>query len=259
MCERLLAILSAAHTGIDDFSLQQPMVAAQIVRTSYHAILPATLDLARWVVPLLMVGWAIASGLGRAFVLRSLAPQSRWRPVSLMLLQLLRIVALALTVYVWFAMVRWAAARDIFRVAAGTEPNMVAFAAWLICLSLGSFIVWALWSWVLSIAGVLIVVEDRSLPSALAASRAAGAADHEARRGEPGAGHCQAGADRARHGLLGDSAALRSADERDALSTSGGPRSASGIWQYRISSRSPGWRRSSSSGSAAAGLRNNSG
>lgn len=167
---RLLAILFAAHTGIDDFSLQQPVMAAEIVRASYHAILPAALELARWAAPLLMVGWAIASGIGRAFVLRSLVPASRWRPVSLMLLQLLRIVALALTVYGWFAMVRWAAARDIFHGPAGTEPNGVAFAAWLICLSIGSFIVWALWSWVLSITSVLIVVENRSLPSALAAS-----------------------------------------------------------------------------------------
>jgi hypothetical protein len=47
---------------------------------------------------------------------------------------------------------------------------MVAFAASLICLSLGSFIVCALWSWVLSIAGVLIVADDCSLLSALAAS-----------------------------------------------------------------------------------------
>jgi hypothetical protein len=167
---RLLVILSATHTGIDEFSLQQPVMAAEILRASYHAILPAALDLARWVAPLLMVGWAIASGLGRAFVLRSLAPESRWRPVSLMLLQLLRIVALGLTVYVWFAMVRWAAGRDLFHLPPGAEPGMVAFAAWLICLSIGSFIVWALWSWVLSIAGVLIVLEGRSLPSALAAS-----------------------------------------------------------------------------------------
>jgi hypothetical protein len=90
--------------------------------------------------------------------------------VPLALLQLLRIVALALTVYVWFATVRWAAARDIFRVPAGTEPSMVAFAAWLICLSIGSFIVWALWSWVLSMASVLMVAGDQSLPSALTAS-----------------------------------------------------------------------------------------
>ena len=167
---RLLAILFAAHTGIDEFSLQQPVMAAEIVRTSYHAILPAALDLARWVAPLLMMGWAIASGIGRAFVLRSLAPGSRLRPVSLSLLQLLRIVALALTVSVWFAMVRWAAGRDVVHLPQGAEPSMVAFAAWLICLSIGSFIVWALWSWVLSMASVLIVAGNRSLPSALAAS-----------------------------------------------------------------------------------------
>jgi hypothetical protein len=167
---RLLATLFAAHTGIEDFSLQQPAVAAQIARASYHAILPDALGLARWVAPLLMVGWAVASGIGRAFVLRSLAPGSRLRPVSLSFLQLLRIVALTLTIYVWFAMVRWAAARDVMHLPRGTEPSMVAFAAWLICLSIGSFIVWALWSWLLSMASVLIVVDDQSLSSALAAS-----------------------------------------------------------------------------------------
>jgi hypothetical protein len=171
ICGRqLLAILFAAHTGLENFSLQQPVMAAGIVRASYDAILPAALGLGRWVVPLLMVGWAAASGIGRAFLLRALAPGSRLRPVSLSLLQLLRIVALALTVFAWFAMVRWAGRHDINHLPHGAQPSVVAFSAWLICLSIGSFIVWALWSWVLSIAGVLIVVEDRSLPSALAAS-----------------------------------------------------------------------------------------
>ena len=168
--QRLLAALLAARTGLDEFSLQQPVVAAGIVRASYDAILPAALDLARWVAPLLMVGWAVASGVGRAFVLRALVPGSRFRPVSLSLLQLLRIAALALTFLAWFAMVRWAGRRDITHLSPGAEPSVVAFAAWLICLSIGSFIVWALWSWVLSIASVLLVVEGRSLPSALAAS-----------------------------------------------------------------------------------------
>ena len=171
ICARqLLAILFAARTGLENFSLQQPVMAAGIVRASYEAILPAALELSRWVAPLLMVGWAVASGIGRAFVLRALAPGSRLRPVSLSLLQLLRIVALALTIFVWFAMVRCAGRRDITHLQPGVEPSVVAFSAWLICLSIGSFIVWALWSWVLSIAGVLIVVEGRSLPSALAAS-----------------------------------------------------------------------------------------
>ena len=166
----LFAKLLAAHTGIEDFSLQQPVAAAQIIRASYDAILPGVLALARWLVPLLMVGWAFASGVGRTLVLRALAPNSHPRTLSLCLLQLLRIVALALTVIAWFAMVRWAGLRDVIRIPAGTEPNMVGFAAWLICLSLGSFVVWALWSWILSMASVLIVVEGRGLLSALAAS-----------------------------------------------------------------------------------------
>lgn len=167
---RLLATLFAAHTGIDDFSLQHPELAAQIVRASYDAILPATLEVARWAAPLLMVGWVVASGIGRAFVLRALAPEGSFRPVSLCFVQLLRIGGLALSWYAWFAMVRWAAGRDITHLPSGVEPNIVAFAAWVICLSIGSFIVWALWSWVLSIASVLVLTEGRSVQSALAAS-----------------------------------------------------------------------------------------
>jgi len=140
---RLLTVLFAAHTGIEDFSLQQPLMAAQIVRASYHALLPAALELARWAAPLLLLGWAIASGIGRAFVLRALMPGNRLRVVSLCLLQLLRVCALTLTGLAWFAMLRWAAARTITHLPPGAEPSMVAFAAWLICLSIGSFIVWA--------------------------------------------------------------------------------------------------------------------
>jgi hypothetical protein len=167
---RLLATLLAAHTGIEDFSLQQPLAAAQIIRASYDAILPGVLTLARCLAPPLMVGWAIASGIGRAFVLQALASNGGRRPVSLCLLQLMRIVALMVAIAVWFAMVRWAALRDVIRIPAGTEPNMVGFAAWLICLSLCTFVIWALWTWVLSIASVLVVMEGRSLPSALASS-----------------------------------------------------------------------------------------
>ena len=167
--QRLLAILFAANTGIEDFSLQRPVAAAQLVRAAYLAVAPAALHLAAWVAPLLLLGWAAASGIGRAFVLRKLIPSGRPRAVSLCLLQLLRVSALALTVAAWFVMVRAAAARTIVDQPPGVEPAMVAFAAWLICLSIGSFIVWALWSWLLSIASVLMVAEDRSLPSALAA------------------------------------------------------------------------------------------
>jgi hypothetical protein len=168
--QRLLAILFASHTDFEEFSLQQPAAAAQIVRASYVLIAPAALRSAIWIAPLLMIGWAIASGVGRASVLRALAPESRFRPWSLALLQLLRIAALALSFIAWLAMVRAAAVHYITGVPTGTEPSTVAFAAWLICLSLGSFTLWALWSWFLSIASVLIVSENRSLLSAVVSS-----------------------------------------------------------------------------------------
>lgn len=167
---RLLTVLFAAHTGIDDFSLQQPVLAAEIVGASYRTILPTSLGLARWAAPLLMAGWAVASGIGRASLLRALVPHGRFRAASLCVLQLLRVCALVLSWCVWFALVRWAAARNVTQIPKGTEPNMVALAAWLICLSLASFIVWALWSWVLSIASVLVVADDRSVVSALRGS-----------------------------------------------------------------------------------------
>lgn len=167
--QRLLAILFAAHTGIEDFSLQRPLAAVEIIRASYHAVWPAMREFGRDVGPFLVLGWAIASGAGRSFVLRALVP-GRLRPVPLVLVQLLRICALIATWRAWSVMIRWAALREITRVPAGAEPNMVGFAAWLICLSIGSFVVWALWSWILSIASVLIVTEERGLWSALAAS-----------------------------------------------------------------------------------------
>ena len=86
-----------------------------------------------------MLGWAVASGVGRTFVLRALVPDGHLRTASLCALQLLRIAALAVTILIWFAMVRWAALRDVIHVPAGGEPNMVGFARWLICLSLGIF------------------------------------------------------------------------------------------------------------------------
>jgi hypothetical protein len=172
--QRLLNQLLAARTGIEDFTLQQPAVAAQIIAASWHAIAPAALHIAVWLAPALMLGWAIASGIGRAILLRALMSQPRLQIVPLILLQLLRIAALASAWTLWFQAVRWAAHRSITHITSGAEPDFVGFAAALICLSLGTFVLWALSSWVLSIATVLVVASpnpDRLSPAqALAAA-----------------------------------------------------------------------------------------
>jgi hypothetical protein len=168
--QRLLNQLLAARTGIEDFTLQQPAVAAQIIAASWHAIAPAALHIATWLGPLLMLGWAIASGIGRAILLRALTSQPRLRIAPLILLQLLRIAALASAWTLWFQAVRWAAHRTIAHIASAAEPDFVGFAAALICLSLGTFVLWALTSWVLSMATVLVVSDGLSPAQALAAA-----------------------------------------------------------------------------------------
>jgi hypothetical protein len=172
--QTLLNQIFAARTGIEDFSLQQPALAAQIIAASWHAIAPAALRIAVWLAPALMLGWAIASGIGRAILLRALTSQPRLRIAPLILLQLLRILALATAWTLWLQAVRWAADRTITHIPSGpqtnTEPDFVGFAAALICLSLGAFVLWALSSWVLSIATVLVVSDGLSPAQALAAA-----------------------------------------------------------------------------------------
>jgi hypothetical protein len=163
---RLVAVLLAAHTGITDFSLADPMAAAEVIAASSAAITPELLRIASWAAPLLAIGWAVASGVGRSFVLRTLAPRARFAPVKLTLLQLVRILALGGSVVGWFAAVRWAAHRTL----AVAEPNLVAYCAWVICLSLGIFTLWALLSWVFSVAPLLALLEGRGVLGSLAAS-----------------------------------------------------------------------------------------
>ncbi len=165
----ILIYVATSHLpffGID-ISSADPVGVLRILMRLPNALVPAPL---RWLVALLPLGWAAASGLGRAFVLRRLTLKARFRPLSLMLLQLLRIFALVASVSLWALLVRWAAAGTIVGLAPGAEPQAVRFAAWLICLSLGSFSLWAVWSWIPSIATVLVVVEDRSVMASLLAA-----------------------------------------------------------------------------------------
>lgn len=163
---RLMAVLLAAHTGITDFSLQDPMAAAGVIAASSAAIAPELLRIATWAAPLLALGWAVASGVGRSFVLRALAPRADFAPGKLIVLQLARILALGGSVVGWFAAMRWAAHRTL----GVAEPNLLAYCAWVICLSLGIFTLWALLSWIFSVAPLLALLEGRGVLGSLAAS-----------------------------------------------------------------------------------------
>jgi hypothetical protein len=145
---RLAATVSLNQANL---SLSDPLAAGQQITATAAALSPAVMRAARWLVPLLAIAWSVASGLGRNAVLHRLDPSLRPAPLTLTILQLLRIMALGAACVGWFYAVSWAAESSL----GGAEPNMVAYSAWVICLTLGIFVLWALLSWIFFIAPVL--------------------------------------------------------------------------------------------------------
>ncbi|HLJ79825.1 MAG TPA: hypothetical protein VKT75_20585 [Acidobacteriaceae bacterium] len=164
-------------TGIFDFSLQFPMNGALAVAEAWQILRGPILHAAAWLLPLAIVAWSIAAGLGRNAVLRRYAPHLPWRPGVSIALQLLRILALCAAVALWFVCIQAAAnfalagtSPDAGPNAIASEPNLVLYCALVIVLSLGIFVLWALLSWIFSIAPLLAILERRSIPATLARS-----------------------------------------------------------------------------------------
>ncbi len=166
------------HTGISHLSLLDPLGAAQILADVGLLLGPPVLEVARWLAPLLLGMWAVAAGLGRVLVLwrvRRLYPELaplHIKPVTLILLQVVRTLALAATFVAWFAGIQWAARRAIIgRLEADQPVNLVQYAGWVIVITLGLFTFWMVVSWIFSAAPMLATIRGtgffRSMRDAL--------------------------------------------------------------------------------------------
>jgi len=120
---------------------------------------------------LLVVSWALVSGLGRSAVLKRLDPALHPAPFTLILLQFLGMTALVAACLGWYIALRWAADATLNT----AQPNLVAYSAWVICLSLGTFVLWALLSWIFSIAPLLAMLENKGVFPSLAGGLRLGA------------------------------------------------------------------------------------
>jgi hypothetical protein len=162
---RIYAATSArlVAAGIDQLSVMDPEHAAEITSDIYAILTPPIVRTAYWLIPVALLAWAIVSGIGRNAVLRRYDPSLPRRWATLSVLQLLRVVFLGGSFVFWFSAVQWAANYSL----SGDEPNLVAYCALVICLSLGTFTLWALVSWVFSIAPLLVLLEGRGVGSSL--------------------------------------------------------------------------------------------
>ena len=160
-------ILAAVPQNMEvGLSLNDPMQTAQQLLVIAAALVDPVKRTALWLGPLLVVCWAIASGLGRNSVLQQLDPALASAPWPLIVLQLLRVTVLAAACLGWYCALHWAAESTL----AGPEPNLVAYSAWVICLTLGTFVVWALVSWIFFIAPLLAMLQKTGVLRSLAHS-----------------------------------------------------------------------------------------
>jgi len=168
----ILAALPPDAAGLGNLDPQNPWVAVVQLTDAWDLYRPHVAAVVAWLLPLAAVAWAIVSGLGRSLVLSRMEPGLHFRPFLLrafemIVLQAAWLALLAALFWGWFRSIQWVAATHI---TASSEPDLVGYCGWAIFLSLGFFTLWALVSWALSVAPLLMLLEKRSALSALGVS-----------------------------------------------------------------------------------------
>ena len=158
-------------TALRQISLLDPMSAAATLTQAGMQLLPPLLQVAAWMAPLLLVAWIVVSSFGRGAVLRRFDAQLHARPVTLMLLQAARMAALLGSFALWFASMQAAAVVALNGpIAADHDPDLVLYCAIVIIATLGMFTLWAIVSWVFSVAPLLAMLGNLGARASLAAA-----------------------------------------------------------------------------------------
>jgi hypothetical protein len=168
VCRKQSLLILAAYplesSGLNSLDAQNPWVAIVQLSSVFTFYQPPVTAALRWLVPAAALAWIVISGLGRNLVLKRMEPLLRFRPVEMILLQAAWLALMAATFWLWFRCMQWAAATHI---SAEGEPDLIGYAIWGIVLSLAFFTAWALISWALSIAPLLMLLEQRTALSSL--------------------------------------------------------------------------------------------
>ena len=171
--QQILARIPPASAGLDRLDLQNPWLSSVLLADAAARYQPAVVNVLHWLLPMGVVGWAIVSGLGRMLVLErmnALDPVGRSSGHSFLRklpgyigLQGLWMLALLACLWLWYRAVGWACATHI---TIGVQPDLVGYLCWLIFLSLGIYVLWALLSWTLAAAPLLLWLGDDAGPGA---------------------------------------------------------------------------------------------
>jgi hypothetical protein len=168
---RVLLATPLDYTALKQMTLLDPMKASATLAKAVLALGPQVEAVAVWLVPLLLAGWVVVSSLGRTVVLRRVDECLHTRPLTLMVLQAVRLTALCLSFAEWFLCLQGAAQIAVTGpMAAGQEPSLVLYFALVIVATLGLFTGWAVVSWGFSVAPLLAMLRGWGVGRSLASS-----------------------------------------------------------------------------------------
>lgn len=165
---QLIAVaLPPDRAGVDLLNTQNPWIDGVQLGAVWMRYVPYIVHALYWLLPAGLVAWSVMAGLGRGLVLRRIEPHVDYRPLPIMFLQGCWLALLLATFLAWYECIQWIAATHIRSAAA---PDLVGYSIWVIFVSLGLFILWAVISWPFIIAPILALKEQRSALSALVES-----------------------------------------------------------------------------------------
>ncbi|MGD0913388.1 MAG: hypothetical protein ABR928_15965 [Terracidiphilus sp.] len=153
--------LESSGAGSVDFT--NPWLAAQQVAGAWSYYIPHIMGVMRWLLPVWAVAWIVVSALGRNLLLMRIEPRLRFRPGTMIMLQAAWMAMFLMVAYGWFRSMEWVGASHMSgtNIGSGGEPDLVGFFIWAIFLSLAFFALWALVSWIVAVAPMIALLEER--------------------------------------------------------------------------------------------------
>jgi hypothetical protein len=169
---KILLQLPPATAGLDRVELENPWLSSVLLADAIGRYQPLVLAVLHWLLPLAVAAWAVVSAIGRLLVLtrmQTLDPISTPIPhrgkiqflrrlPGAIVLQALWMLALLLCFGLWYRAVGWASSAHITSAA---QPDLVGYLCWLIFFSLAFYTLWALLSWPLATATLLLFLDEK--------------------------------------------------------------------------------------------------
>jgi len=156
--QHILAAYPLESSGANSIDTQNPWVAAVQISNVASFYEPHVDVVLRWLLPAAALVWMVVSGVGRNLLLMRMEPRVPFRPIAMVLLQGAWLALLGLTAWGWISSMQWVATTHI---AGAGEPDLIGYFIWAIFLTLGFFTAFALTSWTLTIAPILLLLERR--------------------------------------------------------------------------------------------------